>query len=40
MQNCSYLDYMSFPLDFGLLGAFCIFLFAWSLSNIKRKRIL
>ena len=31
---------MSFLLDFSLLGAFCIFLFAWSLRNIKRRWIL
>jgi ABC-2 type transport system permease protein len=31
---------MSFTLDFGILSAFCIFLFAWSLRNIKRKWIL
>jgi ABC-2 type transport system permease protein len=31
---------MSFPLDFALLSAFCIFLFAWSLRNIRRKWIL
>ena len=31
---------MSFPLDFALLGAFCLFLFAWSLRNIRRKWIL
>jgi ABC-2 type transport system permease protein len=30
----------SFALDFGILSAFCIFLFAWSLRNIKRKWIL
>jgi len=31
---------MSFAVDFCLLGAFCIFLFAWSLRNIKRRWIL
>jgi ABC-2 type transport system permease protein len=31
---------MSLALDFSILGAFCIFLFAWSLRNIKRKWIL
>ena len=31
---------MSFGLDFVLLVAFCIFLFAWSLRNVKRKWIL
>jgi ABC-2 type transport system permease protein len=31
---------MPFALDFGILGAFCIFLFAWSLRNIKRRWIL
>ena len=31
---------MSFPLDFLVLSAFCIFLSAWSLRNIKRRRIL
>jgi ABC-2 type transport system permease protein len=31
---------MSFALDFGVLGAFCLFLFAWSLRNIKRRWIL
>jgi len=31
---------MSFALDFCVLGAFCIFLFGWSLHNIKRKWIL
>jgi ABC-2 type transport system permease protein len=31
---------MSFALDFCVLGAFCIFLFAWSLRNIKRRWIL
>jgi ABC-2 type transport system permease protein len=31
---------MSFALDFGILSAFCIFLFACSLRNIKRKWIL
>jgi ABC-2 type transport system permease protein len=31
---------LSFTLDFCLLGAFCIFLFAWSLRNIKRRWIL
>jgi ABC-2 type transport system permease protein len=31
---------MLFALDFCVLGAFCIFLFAWSLRNIKRRWIL
>ena len=31
---------MLFAIDFCVLGAFCIFLFAWSLRNIKRKWIL
>jgi ABC-2 type transport system permease protein len=31
---------MSFALDFSVLGAFCIFLFAWTLRNINRKWIL
>jgi ABC-2 type transport system permease protein len=31
---------MSFTLDFLLLSAFCIILFAWSLHNIKRRWIL
>lgn len=31
---------MSFALDFSILGAFCILLFAWSLRNIKRRWIL
>ncbi|MEJ2167776.1 MAG: ABC transporter permease [Desulfobacterales bacterium] len=31
---------MAFTLDFFLLGAFCTFLFAWSLRNIKRRWIL
>jgi ABC-2 type transport system permease protein len=31
---------MSFALDFAVLGVFCIFLFAWSLHNIKRRWIL
>jgi ABC-2 type transport system permease protein len=31
---------MSFALDFCLLGAFCIFLFAWSQRNIRRRWIL
>jgi ABC-2 type transport system permease protein len=31
---------MVFALDFSMLGAFCIFLFAWSLRSIKRKWIL
>ena len=31
---------MSLPLDFALLSVFCIFLFAWSLRNIRRKWIL
>jgi ABC-2 type transport system permease protein len=31
---------MLFGLDFCVLGAFCIFLFAWSLYNIKRRWIL
>jgi ABC-2 type transport system permease protein len=30
---------MSFALDFGILGAFCIVLFVLSLRNIKRKWI-
>lgn len=31
---------MPLPLDFALLGGFCIVLFAWSLHNIRRKWIL
>jgi hypothetical protein len=31
---------MSFALDFCVLGALCIFLFAWSLRNNKRRWIL
>jgi ABC-2 type transport system permease protein len=31
---------MLFAIDFCVLGAFCIFLFAWSLRNIKRRWIL
>ena len=31
---------MSFALDFSILGAFCIFLFAWSLRNIRKRWIL
>ena len=31
---------MLFGLDFGVLGAFCVFLFGWSLRNIKRRWIL
>jgi ABC-2 type transport system permease protein len=31
---------LSFALNFCVLGAFCIFLFAWSLRNIKRRWIL
>jgi ABC-2 type transport system permease protein len=31
---------MLFALDFCVLGAFCIFLFSWSLRNIKRRWIL
>jgi ABC-2 type transport system permease protein len=31
---------MSFALDFVVLIAFCLFLFAWSLRNIKRRWIL
>ena len=31
---------MSFALDFAVLGAFCIFLFAWSLRNVRRRWIL
>jgi ABC-2 type transport system permease protein len=31
---------MLFVLDFCVLGAFCIFLFVWSLSNIRRRWIL
>jgi ABC-2 type transport system permease protein len=31
---------LSLALDFCLLGAFCVFLFAWSLRNIKRRWIL
>jgi ABC-2 type transport system permease protein len=31
---------MPFPLNFALLGAFCIFLFGWSLRNIKKRWIL
>jgi ABC-2 type transport system permease protein len=31
---------MLFAIDFCVLGAYCIFLFAWSLRNIKRKWIL
>jgi ABC-2 type transport system permease protein len=31
---------MSFALDFCVLGAFCILLFAWSLHNIRRRWIL
>jgi len=31
---------MLFALDFCVLGAFCIFLFVWSLSNIRRRWIL
>jgi len=31
---------MSFALDFLVLSAFCIFLFGWSLRNIKRRWIL
>ena len=34
------LNVMPFPLDFALLAAFCIFLFGWSLRNIKRRWIL
>jgi ABC-2 type transport system permease protein len=36
--NCD--NAMSLPLDFVLLSAFCIFLFAWSLRNIKHRWIL
>ena len=31
---------VSFVLDFCFLGAFCVFLFAWSLRNVKRRCIL
>jgi ABC-2 type transport system permease protein len=31
---------MSFVLNFGILGAFCVLLFTASLWNIKRKWIL
>lgn len=31
---------MSFALNFSVLGAFCIFLFVWSLRKIKRRWIL
>jgi len=31
---------MSFAVDFCVLGAFCIFLFAWSLRNIRKRWIL
>ena len=31
---------MLFALDFCVLGAFCVFLFAWSLRNVKRRWIL
>ncbi len=31
---------MPFGLDFALLGAFCVFLYLWSLRNIKRRWIL
>jgi hypothetical protein len=31
---------MSFAFAFIVLAAFCMFLFAWSLRNIKRKWIL
>jgi len=31
---------LPFGLDFALLGAFCLFLYVWSLRNIKRRWIL
>jgi ABC-2 type transport system permease protein len=33
-------DHMPFPLDFGLLTAFCVMLFGISLRNIRRKWIV